>query len=66
MKNLEQDNLSGFRMGDVSSEAYVRTAQGEAREMGKRALYEKYHGAASQDVVDDMGGLSTVIEPTLK
>jgi deazaflavin-dependent oxidoreductase (nitroreductase family) len=65
MKNLTRDGSVNVKIGGLTSEAKARIAEGIARELGKMALYEKYYGKASKEVIDDWFDLSTVIELTL-
>jgi deazaflavin-dependent oxidoreductase (nitroreductase family) len=64
MRNLAKQAEVGVRVGAVTSKAKAQTAKGNARELGKRALYEKYYGNASQEVIDNWFDLSTVLELT--
>ena len=53
------------RIGSLNFDADGRiVSDGEAREVGKLALYEKYYGPASKETIDDWFELSTVIELT--
>ena len=49
---------------ESKGDAQVTAEKGSARETGKKALYEKYYGPASQSIIDDWFELSTVIEVT--
>jgi len=64
MRNLARRDEVSVRVGTVTSKAKAQTAKGNAREHGKRALYEKYYGNATQEVIDDWFDLSTVLELT--
>jgi deazaflavin-dependent oxidoreductase (nitroreductase family) len=65
MKNLKSNKRVSVRIGSLRFDANARIARdGEPREVGKRALYEKYYGPASKETVDDWFELSTVIELT--
>ena len=54
------------KIGSVAFEANAKILEtvNPSRELGKRALYEKYYGPASKEVIDDWFELSTVIELT--
>jgi deazaflavin-dependent oxidoreductase (nitroreductase family) len=64
MKNLAREGAATMRIGGVTFGASARVAEGAARELGERALYEKYYGGASKEVVDDWFDLSVVLELT--
>jgi deazaflavin-dependent oxidoreductase (nitroreductase family) len=65
MKNLKSNNRVMVRIGSLKFDANATIASdGEPREIGKRALYEKYYGSASKEKVDDWFELSTVVELT--
>jgi deazaflavin-dependent oxidoreductase (nitroreductase family) len=64
MKNAVVHASVNIRIDGVTSEGEARIAEGSARETGKRALYEKYYGPASKEVIDDWFELSTVLEIT--
>ena len=64
MKNSTKESAVSIRIDGVASAANVRVAEGSARELGKKALYEKYYGGASKEVIDDWFDLSTVLELT--
>jgi len=64
MKNLARESAVTVRIDGVTSWASARVAEGAARELGKRALYEKYYGRASKEVIDDWFDLSVVPELT--
>jgi len=64
MKNLMKESTVGIRVDGVTSTANAHIAEGSARELGKKALYEKYYGKASQEIMDDWFDLSTVLELT--
>jgi deazaflavin-dependent oxidoreductase (nitroreductase family) len=66
MKNLKSNKRVSVRIDSLKFDANARiTGNGESREVGKRALYEKYYGPASKETIDDWFELSTVIELTL-
>ena len=66
MKNVAKHSSVGMRIDGLESrgDAQVTAEKESGREIGKKALYEKYYGPASQDVIDDWFELSTVIEVT--
>ena len=65
MKNVVSNKRVSVRIGSLNFDADGRIAgDGEPREVGKRALYEKYYGPASKETIDDWFELSTVIELT--
>lgn len=66
MKNVAKKDTVIFRIGTVKFEGNAAVVKGSSREQGKKALYEKYYGPASQEVLDDWFELSTVIEVTPK
>ena len=63
MRNILKDNDIGFRIGDENFRGRARIVrQGEAFETGKRALYHKYYGKATDKVIDDWFSESAVIK----
>ena len=64
MKNIVRHGPVSIRIDGVTSKGDARIAEGDARQAGKKALYEKYYGRASDDVIDDWFSLSTVVELT--
>jgi deazaflavin-dependent oxidoreductase (nitroreductase family) len=62
MKNLNKNKCVSVKIGSLKFDANAQVGEGEARETGKRALYEKYYGPASKETIDDWFELSTVIE----
>ena len=65
MKNIAHSHKARLRIGKLNFEADGRIVQeGEARELGKKALYEKYYGSAPKVTIDDWFELSTIIELT--
>ena len=64
MKNLVGHGPVSVRVDGVTSKGDARIAERAAREAGKKALYEKYYGRASNEVIDDWFSLSTVVEVT--
>lgn len=63
MKNIIKESNVEFKIGNIQfkGEAHI-FRDGEKFEIGKHALYLKYYGKASKDVIDDWFSLSTVIE----
>ncbi len=65
MKNLRKTDSVSARIDSVKLDAKARiVGEGSSRELGKKALYEKYYKPASKEVIDDWFELSTVIELT--
>ena len=65
MKNLNKNEQVRIKIGSVGFDALARiVGDGNSREVGKTALYEKYYHPASKDVIDDWFSLSTVVEVT--
>ncbi len=64
MKNIVGHCPVSVRIDGVASNGDARIAEGVEREAGKKALYEKYYGRASDEVIDDWFSLSTVVEVT--
>jgi len=63
MKNIRKNNSVEFRIRDTQFKGRAQIfTNGEPFEIGKRALYHKYYGKASEDVVDDWFSESAVIE----
>lgn len=67
MRNIQARPRVWARVGSLKFEAEGRVGlRGEEREVGKKALYEKYYGKASREVIDDWFSLSeiTLLRPT--
>ncbi len=65
MKSLRKNDSVSARIDSVKLDAKARiVGEGSSRELGKKALYEKYYKPASKEVIDDWFELSTVIELT--
>lgn len=64
MKNIRKNPNVKFRIGKLELAGRAATAKlgSESREAGKKALYKKYYGPASQAVLDDWFELSEVLE----
>ena len=63
MRNINKDGRVGFRIGDIQFKAGARIVKdGEPFEIGKYALYLKYYGKASEEIIDDWFSESSVIE----
>lgn len=63
MRNILKDSLVAFRIGDKQFKGRAHIVKdGKAFETGKHALYLKYYGKASEDIIDDWFSESTVIE----
>lgn len=66
MKNINKDNVVEFRIGDTPFKGRARIIKnGEVFEIGKKTLYFKYYGKASEDIIDDWFSESAVIEISL-
>jgi len=63
MKNILKDDQVEFRIGGTRfrGRAHI-VGSGEAFEVGKRALYRKYYGEASEEVIEDWFSESRVVE----
>lgn len=65
MKNLDKHEMVNAKIGAANIDAKAKIlGEGNSREKGKKALYEKYYKPASKEVIDDWFSLSTVIELT--
>ena len=63
MKNILNNNRVTFTIRGLDWEGTARIVRsGDAFETGKYALYRKYYGDASKEVIDDWFSESTVIE----
>lgn len=64
MKNLKRNGDVKIKIGSLklAGKASITSDHGDSREVGKKALYEKYYGPASKEVLDDWFELSKVIE----
>ncbi|MFH0897285.1 MAG: nitroreductase/quinone reductase family protein [Candidatus Bathyarchaeota archaeon] len=66
MKNILKDSRIKFRVRRRQFEGEARIINdGGTFETGKHALYLKYYGKASENVIDDWFSESTVIEITI-
>ena len=66
MKNILKDSRVEFRVGRMQFKGEARIIKdGEAFETGKYALYLKYYGKASENIIDDWFSESAVIEITI-
>lgn len=65
MKNIIKDNCVEFRISQnqFKGKAFI-IKENEIFETAKYALYNKYYGKTSKDVIDDWFSESTVIEIT--
>lgn len=62
MRNILKDGRVEFRIGSIQFKGRARIVEdGEAFEIGKRALYLKYYGKASENVINDWFSESTII-----
>lgn len=65
MKNIIENNSVEYGIRDVHFKGRARIVTGgDVFEIGKRALYIKYYGHASKEIIDDWFSLSTVVEIT--
>jgi hypothetical protein len=65
MKNIIGNNLVEYRIRDIHFKGRARiVTAGDEFEAGKNALYTKYYGHASKEIVDDWFSMSTVTEIT--
>ncbi len=63
MKNITKHWRVAVKIDSVSFDAAARILkEGSSKELGKKALYEKYYKPASKEVIDDWFSLSTLIE----
>jgi deazaflavin-dependent oxidoreductase (nitroreductase family) len=63
MRNITKNERVRLRIGESSFEAEARVVErGDALEVGKRALYEKYYGPTAKATIDDWFELSTIVE----
>ena len=63
MKNILEDNRVQFKIGKIQFRGNARIDEsGEIFELGKHALYFKYHGKADEDTINDWFSKSTIIE----
>jgi deazaflavin-dependent oxidoreductase (nitroreductase family) len=66
MKNISKNNRVEFRIRNIRFKGRAQIFRdGEAFEIGKHALYIKYYGKASEDIIDDWFSESAVIEISL-
>jgi deazaflavin-dependent oxidoreductase (nitroreductase family) len=62
MKNIDAHPRVGVKIRKLTFEADAKVVKtGPSREEGKKALYVKYYGPASKEVIDDWFSLSQVI-----
>lgn len=63
MKNIVKDGRVEFKIGRVTAQGTARIVKDAGTfERGKDALYLKYYGNASREVIDDWFSESTVVE----
>ena len=64
MKNIEANQKVSGKIGSVRFESSGRLVKkgDAARELGEKALYEKYYGKAGREVIEDWFSLSSLIE----
>jgi len=67
MKNIIENNLVEYRIRDIHFKGRARIVTGgDVFEIGKNALFIKYYGHASKEIIDDWFSMSTVTEITLQ
>lgn len=65
MKNMTHERRVQLKIGTLSIEANgVIVKEGRSRELGKKALYDKYYGPAPKATIDDWFERSAVVELT--
>ena len=63
MKNILNDSRVNFKIGATSFRGVARIIKSKSIfEIGKNALYLKYYGEASKDVINDWFSQSTIVE----
>ena len=67
MKNVAKNGKVSAKIGSLKFDASAKILKkGRSRDIGARALYEKYYQPAKKEVIDDWFSLSTVVELTPK
>jgi len=67
MKNLAMNDKVSAKIGSLKLDASAKILKkGRSRDVGAKALYEKYYKPAKKEVIDDWFSLSTVVELTPK
>ncbi len=63
MKNVEKDSKVGFEIGERHFTGSARLLEDSTEEAwsGKVALYEKYYGIASDEIIEDWFSLSKLV-----
>jgi len=66
MRNLIKDGSVVAEIGGAEffGKARITDERSSSRELGKKALYEKYYSKADQETIDDWFSLSAVVEIT--
>ena len=65
MKNIIKNSLVEYRIGRIHFKGRARIVTGgDVFEIGKNALYIKYYGHASKEIIDDWFSMSRVVEIT--
>ena len=65
MKNLTKNRIVEVKIASLRFNASAKILKvGHARDIGSKALYEKYYKPAKKEVIDDWFSLSTVVELT--
>ncbi|MGI0091422.1 MAG: nitroreductase family deazaflavin-dependent oxidoreductase [Nitrososphaerales archaeon] len=66
IKNVVKNERVDAKIGSVKFDALAKIVKEGApsRDVGKKALYEKYYHPATKGVIDDWFSLSTVVELT--
>ncbi len=67
MKNVAKNEKVSAKIGSLKFDVLAKILkEGSSRDVGTRALYEKYYKPAKKEVIDDWFSLSTVVELTPK
>jgi deazaflavin-dependent oxidoreductase (nitroreductase family) len=67
MKNLANNEKVSAKIGSLKFDTSAKILkEGRSRDVGAKALYEKYYQPAKKEVIDDWFSLSTVVELTPK
>lgn len=65
MKNIIKNNQVEYKIRGVHSKGIARIVTNEdAFHTGKNALYNKYYGPATKEIIDDWFSMSKVVEIT--
>lgn len=65
IKNLVKNSRVSVKIGLLEFEATTKILRaGRLRDLGSKALYEKYYHSAKKEVIDNWFSLSTVVQLT--